>query len=330
MNVFGNNYNEKENVTALVVTYNRKELLKECLDAILSQTYSVDRLIIIDNASTDGTKQMLEDTGYIDNPIIAYYGMVKNLGGSGGFYEGIIHAMEDKKGWIWLMDDDTIPQKDCLEKLIEANNVIQKQLSRQISFLASTIYGQNGEFMNVPSINNSPSENGYPSWYKFLNRGIISIKSATFVSLLINKVAVMYCGYPCRDYFIWGDDTEYTTRLSTYYGDAFFVGNSIAIHKRKGAKNLSIDNERDPQRIKMYYYYYRNRMVNRHFYNENYRGTVLEMIKALLQAMKYINYKPYGLEMAKVIIKGSWAGITQFNSFKDYINGELVYYKDNL
>lgn len=49
----------KDKVIAVVVTYNRKKLLLECLDAIFQQTYSISRLILIDNCSTDGTMNEL-------------------------------------------------------------------------------------------------------------------------------------------------------------------------------------------------------------------------------------------------------------------------------
>ena len=71
------NQSQKEKIAAVVVTYNRKDLLKECLDALLNQTRPLDSIILIDNASTDGTPEFLKEKGYLDNPKI-HVGVLNN------------------------------------------------------------------------------------------------------------------------------------------------------------------------------------------------------------------------------------------------------------
>ena len=75
-------------VEAVVVTYNRKEMLIQCLDAILNQTSEVDKVIVIDNNSTDNTPDYLKEKGYLDNEKIFFQKLEKNTGGAGGFYKG--------------------------------------------------------------------------------------------------------------------------------------------------------------------------------------------------------------------------------------------------
>lgn len=250
------------NIVAIVVTYNRKKLLKECLESLLEQTLKLDKIIIIDNNSTDNTFEYLKEKGILENKSIYYKKLNKNIGGAGGFYEGIKLSQKFNPEWIWIMDDDTIPKNNCLEKLIDAKNIIKEK----ISYLASSIYGMNNEFMNVPNINTDKSESGYPNWYKYLSRGVVRIKEATFVSLLINNQAVKEIGFPVKDYFIWGDDTEYTLRLTKYYGNAYLVGDSIAIHKREVSKQLSLYEESNINRISFYYYMIRNTLINKNAY----------------------------------------------------------------
>ena len=312
---------KKNTVVAVVVTYNRKELLIECLNAIMAQTYSVSSIVLIDNASTDGTYEALSEKGYINNEKIRYIKMKENTGGSGGFFEGLKRIKEQQYDWVWIMDDDTIPTSNCLEKLIEANQIIQnKSANRKVSFLASAIYGANGEYMNLPSVSNKPSNNGYAYWYEFLVDGIVNISDATFVSLLVNTNAIKECGLPCKDYFIWGDDTEYTTRLTKFYGDAFFVGNSIAIHKRYNAKALSIENEDDPQRMKMYHYLFRNQLINRQYYGKCKPSVLL--LQNLWRLVRSIGNKK-SFNRKKIILKGTWEGIVQYKQFKAYIDSQL-------
>lgn len=85
-------------VAAVVVTYNRKELLRECLNALLNQTRPLDEIIVIDNASTDGTQEMIAK----EFPYITYVLMSENIGGAGGFHEGMKLAYEKGYDWIWV------------------------------------------------------------------------------------------------------------------------------------------------------------------------------------------------------------------------------------
>lgn len=230
-----------EKVIAVIVTYNRIKLLKECLNAVLSQTYKVHKIVLIDNASTDGTADLFIKGGEYDKDVIDYRRMETNLGGAGGFYEGIKICRDMECDYVWIMDDDTIPYTDCLEKLMSARSKIEGK----IGYLASSIIGPDSEPMNVPAIDMRPAKNGYPHWYKYLSEGIVQISRATFVSILVSYDAIKKCGLPCKDYFIWGDDSEYTMRISKYYAPAYFVGASVALHKRFNAKKIGYyDGER--------------------------------------------------------------------------------------
>ena len=261
-------------VNAIVVTYNRKKLLIECIDSILEQSYEINKLIIIDNNSTDGTMDLLSKMNYLSNGKTFYKKLEKNIGGAGGFYTGFKEALNFTCDYFWIMDDDTIPKKDALKELINSTD----QIRDKFSFVASSVYGENGEFMNVPKINESLSESGYPDWYKYLESGIVKIKEATFVSLLISVDAIKNVGLPIKNYFIWGDDTEYTLRLNKYYAPGYFIGNSQVIHKRVITKNLSIYEETNENRINFYYYMIRNNLINQKEYYGKFSSLKLFII----------------------------------------------------
>lgn len=305
-------------VNAVVVTYNRKKMLVECLNAVLNQTFPVEKITLVDNASTDETKKYLKQKGLLNNPKLRYIRLKENLGGAGGFYYGLKLSQGQGYDWAWVMDDDVIPEKNSLKELIISLNNLSKE---KISFLASSVYGKNGEFMNVPTINEFSEKNGYPSWYKYLDEGIVSIKAATFVSLLINYDAISSVGLPIKDYFIWGDDSEYTQRLVTFYGKAFFVGKSKVLHKRINAKSLSIFNFDDKNRLKMVWRMYRNNLINIHFY-QGKKAFFKSIIKDVGTIFKCIGNNNSFI-MINQIVRGDTKGILEYRKYKKYIKSQL-------
>lgn len=284
-------------VQAVVVTYNRKELLRECIEAILKQTYPIDKLILVDNNSTDGTDEFLRELGYLNKPVIEYIKLPQNIGGAGGFYEGMKRSREYTPDWVWIMDDDTIPSETCLEELIKARDIIKED----VSFLASSVRGINGEAMNVPKIaRNQFTE--YIDWYEYLDKGIVKIVKATFVSLLINFKTIEKCGLPWKEFFIWGDDSEYTQRIIRDYGPAYIVGKSLTIHKRSSAEALSLIKEENKNRIPMYFYYYRNNLIGFWEYESVlYRG--LCMGKLAYDFFGVLFKGKYKLKKMRIIVK---------------------------
>ena len=232
---------------------------------------------MINNASTDGTESLFVEGGTFEQPDITFITLPENVGGAGGFCEGIRRAADigrdestDANGndAVWIMDDDTIPEPGALEGLLKTWSCLLED-GTYPSFLASTVFGPAGEPMNVPVIDSRPTKNGYSDWYRFLGYGSVRIQQATFVSLLISGDAVRRVGLPIAEYFIWGDDTEYTRRLVRDAGPAFLCGQSRVEHRRANVKKISLFEENNPARIKLYFYYFRNALYN----SRTYEGT---------------------------------------------------------
>jgi len=292
-------------VYALIVTFNRKKLLCECLIAILNQSKMPDKIVVIDNASTDGTKELFDSGERFADSRIQYELMDKNTGGAGGFFEGIKRVYSECD-YIWLMDDDTIPNPQTLEGLCNS----AKEIGEKASFFASLVFGPEGEPMNLPIVDTSATENGYSDWYLNLDKKMVKIKSATFVSLLISTAAIKSVGLPLNWYFIWGDDTEYTLRLTKYYGPAYFTGQSSVLHKRFNVRNLSIRDEENPNRVRMYFYFYRNMLINKTTYESKKSANIFlkEALKECMRILVKPNMK-YRLTKIKVIVQGIGAYI---------------------
>ena len=130
-------------VAAVVVTYNRKELLKENIECLLAQIPEAPELLVIDNHSTDGTKEYIQE--YIDSNRILYYDTGSNLGGAGGFQFGLKTAVESGYEFVWLMDDDSMPTNTALEELVKAYD----EIPGEIGFLASKVVWTDGSICNM-------------------------------------------------------------------------------------------------------------------------------------------------------------------------------------
>ena len=126
-------------VCAVVLTFNRKALLLECLRALLGQTRPVDRVIVVDNASSDGTTKLLRAEGLLER--VEYVRLERNLGGAGGFHRGMEEARRGDWDWIWVMDDDAEPRPDALERLLAGPAAADPATAA----LATTVVDRQGE-----------------------------------------------------------------------------------------------------------------------------------------------------------------------------------------
>lgn len=192
---------------AVIVTFNRKALLMRTLKALYEQTYPIETIIIIDNASTDGTRELLNQQGYLDKPNLVYQCLATNTGGAGGFYEGVKQAHERGVDWIWLMDDDGYPTTSCLQRLLTYQDdfdfygplVLSDEDKVSLSFP-----------MTLPiskKVVRSKDDLLAQKLDKILKDVLIPFNGVLLRSSLVSEI-----GYPLAQFFIWGDDIEYTKR----------------------------------------------------------------------------------------------------------------------
>jgi GT2 family glycosyltransferase len=209
-------------IAAIVVTRDRLALLKECIAGVRSQTHGVNEIIVVNNDSGDGTREWLAEQKDLT---VIHQG---NSGGAGGQHRGIKEAYAHGHDWFWCMDDDTIPQEDSLQKLVEAPYFRDDKTG----FLGSLVQWTNGDVheMNMFPVRGSVIE-GRPDWYNsVLQDGCIPVTMSTFVSILISRVAVAKVGLPIKEFFIWCDDVEYTYRISRNFRN-YHVLKSVVLHK---------------------------------------------------------------------------------------------------
>ena len=295
-------------VAAIIVTYNRKKLLKESIKSLLNQEKNeLCDITVIDNASTDGTK--LEIIDFIESNKIKYINIEKNLGGAGGFNFGIRSAIELGYKYIWLMDDDCIVSKDSLKELLIAD----KTLDGNYGFLSSVVLWKDGKICNMNK------QKIRKNWYEkaeILKDGLLSTYYATFVSFFIKSEVVKQIGLPIKDFFIWGDDVEYTNRISEKY-NCFIVGKSQVTHKTNNNEGSNIARD-ELSRINRYRYAYRNEMYIAR--KNGVKGFFRQIAKIGLHIFRVLfrNKNGHRLKKITIIIVNSFKGIF-FNPPIEYI-----------
>jgi rhamnopyranosyl-N-acetylglucosaminyl-diphospho-decaprenol beta-1,3/1,4-galactofuranosyltransferase len=208
-------------VCAVVVTHNRRELLRECLAALAAQSRPPDRVLVVDNASDDGTQDMVEEEyGGVD--LLA---LPTNEGGAGGFHEGMKRAHESGADWLWLMDDDSMPRPDALAELLGAPSRLEP-LPRPV-LLASKVIWRDGRIH--PQNFGGAERRRVERLIDGAERGLLPMRFATFVSVLVHRDAIDRHGLPRKQFFIWSDDIEYTGRL-LHHGSGYMVPTSVVLH----------------------------------------------------------------------------------------------------
>ena len=263
----------RKKVCAIVVTYNRPDSLKEVIKALESQTYPLSNIIVVDNNSDQPTINYLES---IQNQI-TYIKLNENLGGAGGFNKGIRTFIENTDdNYVWIMDDDVVPNNDALEKLMD-----YESQNSNFSFLASDVRWTDGSraIMNRPGSMNIlkefPDDLTEPT----------EIRSATFVSLLMPAEIIEEIGLPISDFFIWGDDVEYTLRAQKK-APGYFVPSSKVTHKM--AQNVGPKIKDDSiDRVPRYFYSFRNGR----YYFKNRRPKYIYLMYIIKYYKDYLDLK---------------------------------------
>ena len=195
-------------ITAVVVTYNRADKLPTVLDRITAQSRPVDRLLVVDNASTDGTPDVLRS--YADRPDVEIVRLETNTGGAGGFATGMRLAYEAGADFAWIMDDDCYPEPDALAELLSGLEAAEKQLGMRLPYACSVVEWVDGDICEM----NNPGTTW--DWGRLLVRGlpVVLVEHCSFVSVLIPRWTMAEFGLPLSEYFIWFDDQEYTRRVT--------------------------------------------------------------------------------------------------------------------
>ena len=304
-------------VCVVVVTYNRKEYLKKLLSALRKQTYPISEVLIYDNFSTDGTSDMLVGNGYINGIAekslikkergginFVYYRNTENSGGAGGFHEGIKLALEQDCDLIWAMDDDVLPEKACLERLMAI-------LSEDVQLCVPSRTDDKYKDYAIIDINMSNpflygiGQRKSKVYSKDIVGDTIEIKDMAFEGPLFTTALARKIDLPKKDLFIIFDDTEYACRASKVT-ELRYVKEAI-LHKQ-------IIPQKDPKRLMGWKEYYGYR--NQYWFDRKY-GTNC-FVKVLRPFLNHLDL------CFRAIAKRKWSNIKVLNkAYKDGTSDRL-------
>lgn len=221
---------KQEKIAAVIVTFNRKQCLLECVQAIFRQTYPPKTTYIIDNASTDGTLEYLSANGVKlkeneavlnGNILVHYIRLSYNIGGAGGFYYGIKTAYEQNiYDAVWVMDDDGIPMDNCLEMMVP-------YLTNHDYISPICIAKENPDYLAF-------DHKGEPIVKKYIEAfskdGIIIDDGFPFNGVMYSRHFIDTIGFPKKELFIWGDEANYSKRARKAGFSPITVTNAIHYH----------------------------------------------------------------------------------------------------
>lgn len=206
--------NRVEKIAAVVVTFNRLDKLKKVLASLEAQTQLPAQLVIVNNASTDGTDEYLKEYAknfaLSDSVQLDIITLEANVGGAGGFSAGMRRAYQLGCDYAWIFDDDGYPQPDALEKLASGYAAAIRELGPDVPFACSLVKFIDGTI--------SEMNNPIPTWdwgrLKAKGLDSVLVERCSFVSVLIPRWVMESFGLPYKEYFIWFDDAEYTLRIT--------------------------------------------------------------------------------------------------------------------
>jgi GT2 family glycosyltransferase len=291
-------------VAAVVVTRNRPALLKRCLAAIDAQTYPASQLVVVDNASDERTRELLAVEAAHRDGSFHSIRLEENTGGAGGFHAGMRACLSLPCTHMWLMDDDCEPDSEAVAELVVAAAIVGED-----AVLGGNIVDLNGESVNVQPVSHRLGMNCVPQYPLYLADGLLETCTLTFVSFLVSVDLVRRAGLPLKEFFIWGDDTEYSCRLARFT-KLYQVGKSKTKHLKSGDGSQSVCNEQDRIKIPQYHWFYRNRL----FINLKYDGLISTntfqfIFRSLRDVVLSIRAGRFALMKCQTILYGLCSGI---------------------
>lgn len=287
-------------IAAVIVTYNRKILLDENINMLLKQTRQIDKIIIVDNCSTDGTYDFLKEKGWLLKDQFVYLNTGSNIGGAGGFYTGIKYAYESGADWIILMDDDgrAANEKTFEILLQEAEKIYAEGMGNKKIFLNSLVQQDDMLSFKINDIYTVDEA------LLIAKNGIIEGAANPFNGTLISKELVKEIGYPNKEFFIKGDEVDYKQRSLKAGAYVATITSSRYLHPRPDTVEKKVFGIKVPFFVESPWkeYYTARNFTYMYKMNKQYKAIAFEII--FVKILAVLTMKCSKIKAIRMIIKG--------------------------
>ena len=247
-----------ESVAVVIVTYNRADLLTRMLDGLAAQTRPADAVYVVDNASTDHTREVLHRH---DLPLRVSHSE-DNLGGAGGFHLGVKKAYEAGHDRIWLMDDDVVPTPECLEVLLAQDEAcvaaVREDVAGRLVEKAAVDFDLRNPLAIRPK--RSTVDATYPDRAAMPAR--VELENVAFEGFMFRREVVDAVGLPDASFFIFYDDVDFAVRARRAGFRIWGIRDAVLV------RQLDFDQQHDMAGWKGFYMF-RNLFVVHFRYGEN-------------------------------------------------------------
>ena len=316
-----------QRIIAVVVTYNRLPLVRRLVERLV-QVPQLDEVLVIDNASRDGTgdwlastlvQEAVQELARMDLPASASLGrrhagdatgtptvlhrtLPTNRGGAGGFHDGLGWAIDRGADLVWLMDDDGLPEPDVLAMLLEHTD---------LDFWGPAVVAEDDPTRLVFPIR-------LPGTTRVVHRldaveaaatdGLIRDVVIPFNGVLVTKELVDRIGLPREDFFIWGDDVEYLWRAREAGARCGTVVGAHVLHPATDDLGTPMMLGRttynhSPSDLK-HYCMARNNLINL----RDYRGS-LHALAFVVKTMWFYSFTRPSAARLRLSARAMWAGL---------------------
>lgn len=291
-------------IAAVIVTYNRKELLGENIRMLLKQTRSFDQIFIIDNCSTDGTAEYLKENSWKNKSPFIYIKTESNIGGAGGFYSGTKAAFETGADWIVLMDDDgRMLDEFTLERLLTvAERLYQQNYANKKLFINALV--QQGEMLSFKMGSKYTVQQALDA----SKDGLLEGEANPFNGTLVSRELVESIGYPNKEFFIKGDEVEYKQRTKDAGGYIATVVDARYVHPRPETYERTVFRKKVPFLVEAPWKEYYTARNFTYIYKEKgwYKAIIFELI--LVKVLAVLSMKCKKVSTLKMLLKGVFDG----------------------
>ncbi|MGZ6733917.1 MAG: glycosyltransferase family 2 protein, partial [Nocardioides sp.] len=248
-----------ESVAIVVVTYNRANLLAVMLEGLGRLERAADAVIVVDNASTDHTAEVLQASGLAGLQVVT---SPENLGGAGGFHLGTRIAYEQGFDRIWLMDDDVVPAPDCLAVLLAQDEdclmAVRENTDGSLIELAATRFNLTNPLAIKPKQASVLTQFGS----RAAMPPKVRLENVAFEGFMLRRRVIDAIGLPDASFFIFYDDVDFALRARRAGFDIW------AIRDARLVRQLDFSQQHDLSSWKGFYMY-RNLFAVHFRYGEN-------------------------------------------------------------